>query len=622
MGIRRVHELLEFRGGELHRRRTPRLGATVPLLLSLTLVVAWILGPGTRNAAGQFGGEGLERCELLENRYVRSLQAGQGHRITYISGPVLLECQDGSRIRADSTVEFTANRFRQLIGSVRIDAADYGLRAGRVDDFQQVGRVEAWDGVVVVDSAQGARIAGDSLRLLRALDPGEVDRMTVWGEDTHAVLRLSGGVGRGVEGLEEEEGTGEGEPEEEPEEEPGEEALEEVGPAAPAAEAPPPDSVFADRIHLEGRSTFRAGGSVEVRREGLVSYSDSLEFYRGLGEVVLIGDPRIESDQFDLEGESVELLLGEEGIHFVRARKNARLEGEDVLLTAPEIRVFLEDGVMDRLVAVDGEPEEEGSGEEAEVAGGAATAVESEGEVAAGEAAEGDGEGGAPNGEVRPRARSEEFVLVADSIEVNAPAQALERIFAAGEARGEALGRDSLNTERTPEIARRDWIEGDTVVAHFQPDEEGPTRVASAAPRDPDLRERETRRRLERLVAIGAARSLYRLRDRRELDEGGDEAPGSPPEDAPGGGSAGEGEPSSRGTGGFGGTPRGEPALHYVTGRKITIVMSEGEVERMEVEGQTQGLYLQPGRPNPGVGRPLEPDTLTPPEPPREGGGP
>ncbi len=65
---------------------------------------------------------------------------------------------------------------------------------------------------------------------------------------------------------------------------------------------------------------------------------------------------------------------------------------------------------------------------------------------------------------------------------------------------------------------------------------------------------------LDRLVAGGKARSLYRL----------------PPSDT---------------TAKIGVDP---PALHYVLGNRITIVLTEGQVDRMEVDGPTQGLHLEP----------------------------
>jgi hypothetical protein len=82
--------------------------------------------------------------------------------------------------------------------------------------------------------------------------------------------------------------------------------------------------------------------------------------------------------------------------------------------------------------------------------------------------------------------------------------------------------------------------------------------------------------RLERLVARGNARSFYRL----------------PASDTT---AAAESEGGAVG-----------PAFHYVIGSEITILMSQGEVERMEVTGMTRGIHLEPAirrRPEGGQGR-------------------
>ncbi len=238
----------------------------------------------------------------------------------------------------------------------------------------------------------------------------------------------------------------------------------------------------------------------------------------------------------------------------------------------------------------------------------------------------------------RPVARAEEFVLRADSIEALAPGRALERVFAAGRARGESLGRDSLNTEATPEIARRDWIEGDSVVAFFvSADTAAPARAGTPAEGEAG----GARSRLDRLVARGNARSLYRL-VQRGAAEGEGEAAGPEREEAggPGGAEVPDTASAVSRTGAVPDTADVAPepdmapdapepadaggrrrriALHYVTGREITIVLWRGQVRHMEVVGQTQGLYLEPGSPGAEIGS-SAPGASAPGRPPGEGG--
>ena len=168
---------------------------------------------------------------------------------------------------------------------------------------------------------------------------------------------------------------------------------------------------------------------------------------------------------------------------------------------------------------------------------------------------------------------AQDFLLWADSIEVLVPDEVLEEVWAMGAARGESLARDSLNTPETPPLVRRDWLEGDTIVAIFVPNadtsavsgEEGPVPDEVLPPSAGGGVAGETQAdsaayRLDHLVAKVRARSLYRLT----------------PTDS------------------TAAVEDGRLAIHYVTGDEITIYMNEGEVDRMEVAGMTRGIHLEP----------------------------
>ncbi|MCJ7630103.1 MAG: hypothetical protein MUO50_17145, partial [Longimicrobiales bacterium] len=159
--------------------------------------------------------------------------------------------------------------------------------------------------------------------------------------------------------------------------------------------------------------------------------------------------------------------------------------------------------------------------------------------------------------------------------------EVLKEVWAMGSARGESMGRDSLNTAETLPLIARDWLEGNTIVAFF--DKKSDSLAAPDEPLlegDPDVVGADSARagyQLKQLVARGNARSMYRLA----------------PSDST---LAAEGK---------------RLAIHYVIGDEITILLnSEGEAERMEVVGQTRGIHLEPV---PGWGIPVDtvvvPDT-------------
>jgi hypothetical protein len=183
---------------------------------------------------------------------------------------------------------------------------------------------------------------------------------------------------------------------------------------------------------------------------------------------------------------------------------------------------------------------------------------------------------------------AQDFLLQGDSIEVSAPEEGRQELKAMGKARGESLAGDSLNTEETPSLIRRDWLEGDTILAFFS---RPGARVDSVLEGGPDIppppgggrggegtaQADSSTYRLERLVAQGGARSLYRM-------------------------------PASDSTLAEERDRKDRLAVHYVLGDEITIIMEEGEVDRMEVVGQTRGIHLEPVRPA-GRGGMAEPDT-------------
>jgi len=160
---------------------------------------------------------------------------------------------------------------------------------------------------------------------------------------------------------------------------------------------------------------------------------------------------------------------------------------------------------------------------------------------------------------IRPLAQSESYRVAADSVTLNFPGAQLSDLHAIGAARLET-STDSLTGEA-------DWIAGDTVVATFlASDSTGSGENA-----------------LERLIARSQAQSFRQIRP--------------------------EGVPGAR------------PSLNYVVGDIITITMKPppGEgVDRVDVEGQVQGVQLEPV-----AGAPVEPVAPTEgddPAPPSEKG--
>lgn len=303
-----------------------------------------------------------------------------------------------------------------------------------------------------------------------------------------------------------------------------------AGEAARPADAQPVE-VDADRMTMIGDDRLSAVGRVEIRRSDFTAFSTEAQLDRANDRMQLRGAARVHAEDFDLTGEVVEVFLPGESLERVLAQQDAVLVGDDLRIDAPEMHLFFADDVLQRLVARNR-------------VGGEASAIR------------------------RPVASARAFRLEADSLDALLPGQQLERVVAIGDARGEAIDTAGVPPGRRTAPAPagdlaagdRDWITGDTVTGFFAPADT----AAVAADAGEAERERPAEVQLERLLARGSARSLYRAQNESD--------------------------------------PAQPPGLNYLVGETIELSFRNGELEVADVRGLQYGLYLDPAEP----GQPVE----------------
>lgn len=532
------------------------LARLVPALAPGLAAFLLLGGPGPLRAQGA-------SCEFLDGTAsFNMITLSGGGTISYLGRP-RIGCPDGVRIDADSAISYSSQDMTHLLGSVVFRDGTRELRALEARYFPSTGRLQAQGDVRLEDAEDGSVIENGDLVYLRENDFRDRDELTVTtgpdGVRPRATLFIrpqpdttSAGVGDGPVGPDSTaavvdsavagadsaavagaaaDSLGVSAPDgaaTEPDT---------VPPTVPDTTPPTPYTVVADRLHLVGEGYFEAIGNTVIDRDSLHATSHRAEYDETAGFLLLQGQALLDGSTYDLEGEEIVLDLPGGEIGDVTARRQALLTGDDIRLEAPVIHLFLIEGLLDRLVAVPMDAE----------------AVDTL---------------AAPDSTLlaRPVATAEEFVLTADSVDVRSPGQTLDRIWAVGDARGVSMSRDSLNVEALPEVARHDWLEGDTIIATFRPADPSPAGVGDGAPATPPADSAAPPASddrgyvLDELVASGSARSLYRL-----LPSDSTARPGVDP-----------------------------PAVHYVTGSRITIAMLGGEVDRMEVEGPTRGYHLEP----------------------------
>lgn len=509
-------------------RSRPRRAPATPLglLLAASATVACASALSASPAAAQSG------CRLHQvGGFSQSRRSGDLYD-HFASGGVDYRCSGGVRVLADSAAGFQSNRSLQLFGNVRYQDPEIVLEAGQAYYFDDARQLQASQGARVTYRSNGTVVAGDQLVYDLASEFRPLDEMLVYGGRPHATVAA---VPTDAEAD-------------------SADAPEPDGPPEPSVL--PPYEIDAESFRIRGRRFFDAQGNVVVLRDSLRAEGDSLSYDQQSGAMTMFGEPRVRDGRFDLEAETVSLTPGQGGAETILARGGARLDGAAVALRAPVVVLYLAAGALSRLVATSTAPPMEPPGPD--------TAGISPGDQqrlralqAAASSPEEDAAGSARDSVSRPQAFAEDFVLVADSIDVTSPDQVLETVVAVGGARTVATGNDSLNAPDTPEVALNDWMEGDTIVADFAPPSPGDLAGSSGASAGPASQGRPL---LESLTAAGNARSLYRL-------------------------------PSSDTTRA---EPGGPPALHLALGERITMYLEEGEVARMHVEGQTMGYHFEP----------------------------
>ncbi len=483
--------------------------------------------------------------------YSRSVRAdGSDSYRHYGSGGIDYRCDDGVRIQGDSAVVFEASNQIHLFGDVRFADQTSELRADSAFYFGEDRQLRAWGSVRVEDHESGTIITGSSLNYFRASSIRALDRLEVYEGQPHATVRPP-------------------RPAPAPAPDSSDTATPDSSNNAPApsnapatdsgsaeagdaeAEAQAPYEIDADHFVLEGRRIFTARNDVFVTRDSLAIRGDTLIYDLQRGVMTVEGNARVEEQDFELTAPWL-TAQPREGGDVVLARGGAQLTGGNMLMLAPAIRVFLAQGVAHRLVALRRPPaEDEAELTETDMAGlspGDQARLQDLFERQAGALDQ------AGEDDVQPSVSTSAFSLWADSIEVVAPGQALDVVNAVGAARAETDANRAVQGWNAPEIAASDWMTGDTIIAHFVPG-------AAPAPGEPPAA------RLETLTASGSAISFYRLApaDTLEADEDAEAAPA--------------------------------PALHYVAGDRITVLLEGGEVVEMDVEGQTVGHHWEPAPP-------------------------
>ena len=393
-----------------------------------------------RSAAGQ-----ARECEVFHTGTGTQFRE-QG--MTFLGGGVRFVCPGGITIRSDSLAYIEITGVAEFIGNVHYADTLKTLTAGYAQYIGRESRVSARDEVVLTDTRTGSTVDAPFLDYFQESETRPEAMVMIYSGRPRAVL---------------------------------------IRMPTAQAEGEPirPDTtiVFSDQMQIFGERLFVGRGNVELTRGAMKGYGMEAALDQVADSLRLSGMARIVTEDYQLSADTITgLLTASEELRQVDARRQAKLESDELQAQAPWLRIHFEDGVVHRMVAVG----RHAAGDEAQPVAGTA----------------------APAGPASPDAGqatavSANFRIVADSIDALAPAQRLEKVVAVGAAFGERVTPDSLRASRPP-AAAHDWMRGDTIIATFT--NPPPADTAQDAV-------------LETITAVGTtdqARSMYAMADEND----------------------------------------------------------------------------------------------------------
>jgi hypothetical protein len=244
---------------------------------------------------------------------------------------------------------------------------------------------------------------------------------------------------------------------------------------------------------MEGDSLVYASGRVEITRPDLLATGDSAFMDSGRDFARLMRQPSVKGNgtrAFTLTGGVIDVYSRNRQVERVLATPNGHALSKDLELVADSIDLRMQNNQLERAMAW---------------------------------------------GKTRAHAVSPDREIIADSIDAVMPGQRIREVRALRKAYAES------NPDSGVVSTQRDWMRGDTIVAHFD------SLVTADTSSKPKIRE---------IVAEGKARSFYQMKN-------------------------------SKG-------PQTEPTVNYVSGRIIDIMFDEGKVATVTVTEKATGVLIEP----------------------------
>lgn len=543
--------------------------------LAAALLAGALLVPVQGRAQEAPPGAGVPQSRVCTLRVGPTGTTVREGNVVNILDPFTVVCNDGANLRASRGTFDQVARVVTMEGDVFFEDATRSLTSDHAVYDNVAGMLHATGNVIFEDLAQGTTLSGPELEYYRANEQRPEALVNAYDRPRLVTRRAPGA---------------------------------EAEPAAePADTSGSPLTIDADRMSIRGEDDLTAVGNVVIFDDDIRAVADEAE-QRGSSETLeLRGSASIHSTEYSLEGDVIFASVPEGTIREVEARGNARLLGESLNVDAPRLDLFFEESLLQRSIARADPAAAPGvqpiaSSPTFRLVGDSIDATlpgqQLEMVVAVGNArgesidttrAGGTGAQGADGaaGVLDPMALADSLVAQQDTAlvgEAEVPADSLAVPADGADAPADSAAVELPASAAALRLIENDWLTGDTITGYFAtvvpepdsvPEREAEADEADAEP-SPSLvlaveesvdgeASDSSRTVLQRLVATGAARSLYHV---------------APEEDDP---------------------PGTLPGINFLSAARIELEFVDGQVSVATVEGLRRGLYLEPQAPGEGA---------------------
>lgn len=303
---------------------------------------------------------------------VSNMDMGGGVTILLLQSPFVATCDDGTELRANSGQVNQSVGEMQLVGDVFFRDVTRRLTADDATYNRETGRLYAHGNVVLVDETEERRtLSGPELEYFR-------ENETRPEALVYATQRST--------------------------------LVMEQRPAADDTTAAEPLTLVGDRIDIVGSNDLTAVGNVVLTQADLTATAEEAR-YDATGESLELRlNARIEKEAYSLLGQVIQAQLSDGALQHIHSRTAARLDGEDLVVAAPDIQLFFVGDTLQQVIA----------------------------KVTPDEV------------EQRARAASRTFRVEADSVDAMFDAGVLTTVYAIGAARGETVDTTLAGADARP----------------------------------------------------------------------------------------------------------------------------------------------------------------------------